>query len=255
MKSDFDSDLVSIITPVYNSERFLAETIDSVMAQSFQNWELILIDDCSSDGSPELMRRYAGMDSRIQHIRLAENMGAAAARNRGLEEARGRYIAFVDADDLWAPEKLSLQLPFMQEKQAGLSFTAIEMMDESGATVKEKRRVKPKIDYKYLLTNTMMACSSVVVDRAVTGDFRMPLVRRGQDYATWLMLMRGGLPAYGLDKPLTRYRLVSNSISSNKLVALKRTWHVYRRQEKLGLLRSGFYFCLYTFNAVKKYYF
>ena len=255
MKPDFDSNLVSIITPVYNSERFIAETIDSVIKQSFCNWELILIDDCSSDTSPEILQQYAGLDSRIKPLRLDENMGAAVARNKGIEQAGGRYIAFVDADDLWEPDKLALQLEHMRKNKAGICFTAIEMIDESGAVVKEKRKVKPKIGYRYLLTNTMIACSSVVVDREIAGDFRMPLVRRGQDYATWLMLMRGGLPAYGIDKPLTRYRLVSNSISSNKFVALKRTWNIYRQQEHLDIVRSAFYFCLYTLNAIKKYYF
>lgn len=251
--SVYESGLVSIITPVFNSARFVGKTIKSVIGQSYGDWEMLLVDDCSSDNSADIIAEYALRDKRIRYIRLEQNMGAAAARNRGLDEARGRYIAFVDADDLWMADKLDEQLKLIKQKNAGLTFTAIEIIDENGDIVKPKRRVKPVIDYRFLLANTMIACSSVVIDRMVTGDFLMPLVRKGQDYATWLSMMRGGLKAYGIDKALVRYRMVRGSISSNKLAALGRTWHIYREQEHLNLVRSMFYFSLYTFNALKKY--
>jgi teichuronic acid biosynthesis glycosyltransferase TuaG len=253
--SVYDSGLVSIITPVFNSACFVAQTIDSVVGQIYGDWEMLLIDDCSSDSSADIIKQYVLRDKRIRYIRLDQNMGAAAARNRGLDEALGRYIAFVDADDLWMADKLEEQLKLIKQKNAGLTFTAIEIIDENGNVVKTKRHVRPVIDYKFLLSNTMIACSSVVVDRMVTGDFRMPLVRKGQDYATWLRIMRGGLLAYGIDEALVRYRLVQGSISSNRLGALKRTWHIYRDQEHLSAPRSIFYFSLYTWHAIKKYMF
>jgi teichuronic acid biosynthesis glycosyltransferase TuaG len=153
---------------------------------------------------------------------------------------------------VWVPEKLSRQIDFMRKNSAGFTYTAIEMIDESGRTVRGKRPVKAVVDYSYLLSNTVIACSSVVIDRRVSGDFSMPLVRKGQDYATWLRLLRGGMKAYGLDEADVKYRLVSGSVSSNKLAALKRTWRVYRDQEKLGLFSSIYHFCLYAINALKK---
>ena len=253
--SGLNSGLVSIITPVFNSERFIEETIDSVLGQTCVNWELILVDDCSTDHSPELIKNYTQMDKRIKYIRLERNMGAAAARNRGLEAANGRYVAFVDADDLWMPDKLIKQLTLMKEKNVGFTFTAIEMIDENDNIVKAKRPVVPVIDYKFLLSNTMIACSSVVLDREMTGKFQMPDVRKGQDFATWLMLLRSGLLAYGIDRTLVRYRLVEGSISSNKFGALKRTWKIYREQEHFNILRSAYYFSLYALHALKKYHF
>jgi teichuronic acid biosynthesis glycosyltransferase TuaG len=253
--SGLNSGLVSIITPVFNSERFIEETIDSVLGQTCVNWELILVDDCSTDQTPELIKNYIQMDKRIRYIRLERNMGAAAARNRGLEAASGRYVAFIDADDLWMPDKLIKQLTLMKEKNVGFTFTAIEMIDENDNIVKAKRAVVPVIDYKFLLSNTMIACSSVVLDREMTGKFQMPDVRKGQDFATWLMLLRGGLLAYGIDRTLVRYRLVNGSISSNKFGALKRTWKIYREQEHLNIPRSAYYFSLYALHALKKYHF
>ena len=251
----YDGSLVSIITPVYNAERFIAQTVDSVIAQTYAQWEMLLVDDCSTDRSAQIIAQYAQRDGRIRYIRLERNMGAAAARNRGLDEARGRYVAFVDSDDLWKADKLDKQLKLMGEKHAGFTFTAIEIIGENGTVIKPKRPVRPVINYGFLLSNTMIACSSVVVDRVVTGDFRMPSVRKGQDFATWLSLMRGGLKAYGLDEALVGYRMVKGSISSNKLGALKRTWRIYRDQEHLNVFRAGYHFSLYTFHAIKKYFF
>jgi len=256
MQTDtFEDGIVSIITPVYNSSSFIEETIESVIAQSLATWELLLIDDCSNDQSPVIIDGYTKRDRRIRTVRLERNSGAAAARNRGLMEARGRYVAFVDSDDLWTPLKLEKQLRLMRASGAGFCYTAIEMIDENDSIIKPQRPIKPVVDYSYLLSNTVIACSSVVIDRLAMGDFRMPNVRKGQDFATWLMLLRGGEKAYGIDETLVRYRVARGSISSNKLGALKRTWHIYRDQEHLRMLKSVFYFSLYTLHAVKKYFF
>lgn len=249
----YENGLVSIITPVYNKERYLAQTIDSIRAQTFENWELLLIDDCSTDRSAEIIETYRQKDPRIRYEKLAQNGGAAVARNEALARAKGRFVAFLDADDLWKPEKLKKQLVFMHDKGTGFTYTAIEMIDENGAPRRGKRPVCPKVDYRYLLSNTVIACSSVVIDRERIGDFRMPLVRKGQDFATWLSILRKGHVACGLDEALVRYRVAPGSVSSNKWGALARTWRIYRQQEHLPLLPACWYFSLYTFHAVKKY--
>lgn len=249
----YENDLVSIITPVYNKENYIAQTIDSIRAQTFENWELLLIDDCSTDRSAEIIAEYQQKDARIRYGKLAQNGGAAVARNEALERAKGRFVAFLDADDLWKPEKLEKQLAIMRDRGLGFTYTAIGMIDENGNARKGKRPVRAQVDYRFLLSNTVIACSSVVIDRKVIGDFRMPLVRKGQDFATWLSILRKGHTAYGLDEALVRYRVAPGSISSNKWGALARTWRIYREQEHLPLLPALGYFTRYAFHAVKKY--
>ncbi|MFT9055368.1 MAG: glycosyltransferase family 2 protein [Ethanoligenens sp.] len=249
----YANELVSIITPVYNKERYIAQTIDSIRAQTVGDWELLLIDDCSTDRSAAIIEQYRKQDVRIRYHKLAQNGGAAVARNEALTRAKGRYVAFLDADDLWRPGKLEKQLAFMRDKGVGFTYTAIEMIDENGAPRRGKRPVREKVDYHYLLSNTIIACSSVLIDREIVGDFRMPLVRKGQDFATWLSILRKGHMAYGLDEALVLYRVAPGSISSNKWAALARTWHIYRKQEQLPLVSSLWHFGLYTFHAIKKY--
>ncbi|MGX7091482.1 glycosyltransferase family 2 protein [Hutsoniella sourekii] len=244
---------VSIITPVYNAERFIEATIDSVVNQTYSDFEYLLINDCSSDSSRERILKRAETDPRIKLIDLAQNSGAAVARNKGLEMAKGRYIAFIDSDDCWLPNKLTSQLQFMQENDYDFTYTNFALVDEEGAILKEAVPLPKQLNYQQLLKNTAIACSTVVIDRHTVGDFRMPLVRKGQDTATWLMLMREqGLTAYGLDQVLNHYRQVAGSISSNKLRALKRTWHTYRHLEKLPLWQCLYYFTSYVLNAVKR---
>lgn len=245
--------LISIITPVYNAERFLKDTMNSIQAQTYLNWEWILVDDASSDQSVLLIEQAMKEDSRIRLIKLSYNQGAAVARNTGLEQALGDYIAFIDSDDYWLPDKLMLQLTFMQKYQYSFTYTAIALVNESGEILKEKVPIPEFLDYHTLLKNTAIACSTVMIDRTKTGDFRMPLVRKGQDTATWLMLLRPkGKKAYGLDQVLNYYRQVEGSISSNKLSALKRTWYTYRHLEKLSLTKSIYYFSHYVWNAVRR---
>lgn len=249
----YENDLVSIITPVYNKERYIAQTMDSIRAQTFNQWELLLIDDCSTDRSAEIIAAYQQEDKRICYHRLEQNGGAAVARNEALARAKGRFVAFLDADDLWEPKKLEKQLALMRDKGFGFTYTAIKMIDENGEARKSKRPVRAEVDYRFLLSNTIIACSSVVIDRKSIGDFRMPLVRKGQDFATWLSILRKGQHAYGLDEALVRYRVAPGSISSNKWAALARTWRIYREQEHLPLLPACWHFSLYAFHAVKKY--
>lgn len=244
--------LVSIVTPVYNAEKFISETIDSVIMQTYENWELILVDDCSSDKSASIIDKYVKNDSRVKYIKNKENSGAAVSRNAGIELANGQYIAFVDSDDVWKSEKLEKQLSFMKENDYAFTFTAYRYVLEDGTVTDKIANTVEKIDYNGLLKNTVIGCSTVIIDRNVVGDFRMPLLRRGQDTATWLQILKKIDYAYGLNEQLVEYRKVSNSISSNKFKALKRTWNIYRNVEKLGFFKSCYVFCCYALNAVMR---
>lgn len=254
MKKSFVDNLVSVVIPVYNSERFLVDTIESVLSQTYKNIEIIIVDDCSKDNSFKIINSYMARNGNIKYHRFDENSGPAIARNKALELAKGRYIAFLDSDDIWNEKKIEKQIELMKNNNAAICYTAIEMIDEEGKLIKSKRNVNEIVDYKYILKNTMIACSSVVVDRYLTGDFRMPLIRAGQDYATWLLLMRDGTKAYGINEALVKYRRVRGSISSNKWKSLKKVWNIYTKCENIDPIRATYYSIFFVFNALKKYY-
>lgn len=242
---------VSVITPVYNAEKYLSETIESVLKQTYKSFEYLLIDDCSTDNSASIIKEFEEKDSRVRYIKLSENSGAAVARNRGLEEAKGRYIAFVDSDDKWYPKKLERQLDFMENNHKAFTYTNYEHITEEGEVLSSPK-LPDKLNYSRLLKNTAIACSTVVIDRQIIGDFRMPLVRKGQDTATWLQILRNHDYAYLVDEILNQYRGREGSLSSNKVGALKRTWNTYRNLEKLPLHKAIYYFSFYMWNAVKR---
>src|SRR5699024_862006 len=242
---------VSVITPVYNAEKYLSETIESVLKQTYKSFEYLLIDDCSTDNSASIIKEFEEKDSRVRYIKLSENSGAAVARNRGLEEAKGRYVAFVDSDDKWYPEKLERQLDFMENNHKAFTYTNYEHITEEGEVLSSPK-LPDKLNYSGLLKNTAIACSTVVIDRQIIGDFRMSLVRKGQDTATWLQILRNHDYAYLVDEILNQYRGREGSLSSNKVGALKRTWNTYRNLEKLPLHKAIYYFSFYMLNAVKR---
>lgn len=245
--------IVSIITPVYNSERYIENTINSVRNQTFTEFELILVDDCSSDRSQEIIENIAKMDNRIRYILLEQNSGAAVARNTGIKAAKGRYISFLDSDDTWKVNKLERQLKFMEKNNYAFTYTSFETITEDGQVMQDKVDVPSQLNYEKLLKNTAIACSTVIIDRNIVGDFRMPLVRKGQDTATWLQLLRESVSnSYGLNEVLSSYRKVQGSISDDKISALKRTWNTYRNIEKLPFFKAMYYFVWYVFNATKK---
>lgn len=244
--------LVSIITPVYNAERFLSDTIKSVQNQTYKNLEILLIDDCSKDNSAQIIKEFQKYDNRIKYIKLKKNSGASVSRNEGIRNAKGRFIAFVDSDDIWKPEKLEIQIKYMLKENLGFTFTSYRYMKENGELTNKIAKAPSKINYNGLLKNTIIGCSTVVIDKDIVDYFEMPLVRRGQDTATWLQILRKEKYAYGIEQDLVNYRLVGESLSSNKIIALKRTWNTYRNVEKLGLLKSSYVFCFYVFNAIKK---
>lgn len=244
--------LVSVITPVYNSERFIKNTIESVISQTYTDLELIIVDDCSTDKTEDIIKKYIDKDRRIKYIKLQKNSGAAVARNTAIKAATGRYIAFLDGDDLWNKDKLEKQIKFMNENNIGFSFTSYNTMSEDGIKSNKVVKAPRVVDYEYLLRNTIIGCLTVMIDKNIIGEFTMPLIRTRQDFATWLSILKKGHKAYGISEPLATYRIVKGSISSNKFKAIRRNWYVYRKVEKLSLLKSIYVFCGYGYNAVKK---
>ena len=242
--------LVSIITPCFNSARFIEECIASVLAQTYDNWELIIVDDFSSDISCKLIKKYN--DNRIALIELEANVGPAEARNIAIKKAKGKYIAFLDSDDLWIPKKLEKQIFFMSEKDIAFSFTSYQLISEDGKEKYSTIRAPIKMTYSSYLKNTIIGCLTVIIDREKTIDFLMPNIRSSHDMALWLLIMRRGFDAFGLDENLGRYRIISNSNTSNKLRAAFDVWKVYREVECLGLVYSIWCFIHYAVNAIKK---
>ena len=247
------NDLVSIIVPVFNAEKFLDETINSVLKQSYQNWELLLINDCSKDNSKEIYQKYK-KDDRIIWFDQEKNGGAALARNKGIELSKGKYLCFLDADDLWEKDKLEKQLNFMKKNNCEFSFTGYEFADEKGIPNGKKVKVPATITYKQALKNTTIWTSTVMfdMDKLSKESIYMPNVKRGQDTATWWKVLKKIKCAYGLNEVLSYYRRTNESLSANKLTALKRTWNLYRNVEKLGVFSSVYNFCWYCYNAVKR---
>lgn len=245
--------LVSIITPTYCSEKTIEQTIESVRNQTYPHWEMIIVDDGSTDQTRRLLREAAAADKRIRPIFLEGNHGAAVARNTALDLAQGRYVAFLDSDDCWKPNKLDEQLRFMEMHQYEFTFTGYELMSASGNLLNKVISAPARVTYKRMLKNTIVGCLTVMIDREKTGSFHMPDLRARQDLATWLSLLKKGTVAYGLDETLAEYRISGKaSLSGNKWKAAKKTWFVYRRVERLPLWLSCWYFCNYAANAVIK---
>lgn len=243
--------LISIVVPVYQVERFIEETIESVQSQTYENWELLLVDDCSKDRSCVLIEKKAEKDTRIHLIRQNTNQGAAEARNCGVRHAKGRYLCFLDSDDLWEPDKLECELRFIQKKQAGFVFTGYEFADEDGKGLGKIVRVPENISYTNALKNTTIFTSTVMIDRSKIEDkdIFMPKIA-SEDTATWWHLLKVYGRAYGLDQNLVKYRRSANTLSSNKLEAIKRIWKLYRKQESLNIFYSVYCMCLWALRAV-----
>ena len=243
---------VSIIMPVYNGERYLSEAINSILNQTYVNWELWAIDDCSSDNSWNILERFRSLDARIHVIKMKTNKGAASARNLGLSASNGRYVAFLDSDDLWRKDKLEKELCYMQSKQAAIVFTAYDLVGEQGKDLGKIVPVPDKIDYKEHIYNNIISTITVLIDRQKTGPFLMPNLRAGQDLATWLMLLKRVPCAYGLNECLASYRQVPGSISHSIKRRIKRTWDVYRRSEGFSTIKSFYYLIMHFLCVLKK---
>lgn len=244
--------LVSVITPAYNSELYISETIKSVQAQTYVNWEMIIVDDNSKDNTVDIVKKYMQNDNRIRLIELKRNKGAGNARNVAMGHANGRFLAFLDSDDIWLPEKLEKQLKFMLENNIGFSYTKYRTIDENGNEIGSSFKIPNKLEYKDLLRFCPIGCLTVMLDRKITGDVKMNLMRNRQDYILWLDITKKGIPAYALQSTLSEYRKVSNSISSNKFKVAKLNWKVYREILGFSLIKSAWYFSNYVFYYLRK---
>ncbi len=245
--------LISIITPAHNAEHFLAQCLTSVADQTYTDWEHILIDDCSSDGSATLINQYVSKDPRIKYHRLSENSGAGVARNTAIKMAKGAYIAFLDSDDMWHPEKLSKQLAFMQRNGYYFSFTSYGTINDVGIPTDKVFRAKKVVTYNSALYKNPIGCLTVMYDVAYFGKQYMPTIRKRQDYALWLTLLKK-TNGYGLDEVLATYRLGNESISSNKLDLIKYEWSIYRDVEGLSWFKSAFYLLSAIILKMKTYF-
>ncbi|MDC7286906.1 glycosyltransferase family 2 protein [Blautia schinkii] len=254
MERQYVTDLVSVVTPVYNAGKVIDKTLESIFNQTYKKIEIVLVDDCSKDNSREVIEKYKEKHPEILYYCQETNQGAGAARNKALELAKGQYVAFLDADDMWHPEKIEKQINLLKKKNGAFSYTAIQMVDENDNVVKTKRKVKEQVDYNFLLHNTMIATSTVVVDRTKLGDFRMPLRRGGQDYATWLMLLRDGTIAYGINEALEDYRVGNkDSLASKKGKSVRQVWEIQTQDEGISKIVAVFNIFCFCVNAAKKY--
>ena len=231
---------VSVITPVFDAVATLAETVASVRAQSRDDWEMILIDDGSADGSLALARALAADDVRVRVLALNQNQGPAGARNAGIRAARGRYITFLDADDLWRPEKLAVQIGYMERTGAPFTFAALDRIDEDGRRL-GTIGVPARVDHARLLKGNVIPCQTAAFDRVQYGPVEMPDLPRRQDYGLWLMLLERGGEAHGLPEVLADWRMRPGSLSANKLKAAAGTWRVYREVAGLGRGRAAWH--------------
>ncbi len=250
----YENERVSVIIPVYKVERFIEQTILSVINQNYPDIEVVLVDDCTPDGAAAIIKRLQEKSPNIVYHKLEKNSGAAVARNKALDMATGRYVAFLDGDDMWAEGKLEKQMAFIKKHRAALSCTAMDTVDEMGNPLGSVRNVREKISYRFLLHNTMIATSTTIVDRNQTGDFQMPLRRGGQDYATWLMLMRNGTLCLGLDDVLSHYRVVSGSLSSNKWKSIRQVWEIQTENERINKMSAAINVCFFVINGFIKHF-
>ncbi|WP_041809173.1 glycosyltransferase family 2 protein [Evansella cellulosilytica] len=244
--------LISIITPTYNSENYIADTIESVLAQTLDDWEMIIVDDCSTDNTTSVIRSYVEKDERVKLIQLEKNSGAAIARNTAISHSVGKYIAFLDGDDQWLPEKLEKQLQYMQEKGASFSFTKYKTMDQKGEETGTIVDAPETVNYHQLLKHNVIGCLTVMLDVEKVGQVKMVDIRSRQDYVLWLELCKKGFEAHGIQEVLAKYRVSQHSLSSNKVKMAKQNWKVYREIEDLSLLKSLWYFINYAFYKLSK---
>lgn len=255
---DHEEELISIIVPVYNAAPFLKRTLASVMAQTYRNWELILVDDASTDGSTELIERlmdvYGMFQGTVRLLRNGRNQGPAVSRNRGIQEARGRYLAYLDADDYWEADKLEKQYGFMKKKNCAFSFTGYEFAGKDGVRNGKIVHVPDSISYQEALTNTTISTITVMLDRNKLPErlLRMPEDCSREDTATWWRILRNGYMAYGLNEALSVYCRHRGSHSANKFRAVFGTYRMYRGQEQLGFLRTMSCMGKYVCGAVKR---
>lgn len=235
------SGLVSIITPLHNGEDYVRETIESVLAQSYDNWEMIIVDDCSQDLGINIVQEFIVKDSRIKLIVNKTNLGPALTRNTAINFAQGQYIAFLDSDDLWTPDKLSIQIEYMNSNNYPFTFTFYNQITEDGGFIRSIDNISLKVDYLSSIKSNKIGCLTAIYNVAYFGKVYMEDIAKRQDYTLWLKLLKKVQYAYCVPKVLANYRIRKNSVSSNKFKLIKYHWYIYRNIEKHSFTKS-FYF-------------
>lgn len=248
--------MVSVIIPFYNSEKFIAKAIESVINQDYNNIEIILVNDSSTDGSEQIVLWYEKNFDYIKLVNMSSNVGVAKARNEGIKNASGQYIAFLDSDDIWILGKLETQLKLFEKyERVPFTYTAINFIDEYGNEIKGKRNVPSDVDFNFLKRNTVVATSTVIIDRFVVDNVEMPLRKTAEDYSLWLKILFEYGTAYGLNHVYTSYRKTSTSISSNKIKEIKPFFDVQVKDIGINKFEAVINCFFYIYNALKKHMF
>ena len=247
-----ETGLISIVMPSYNCSSFIKETVDTVISQTYKNWELIIVDDCSTDDTLMVLKQLTKQDSRIQYIKLEKNSGAAVARNMGIAVSKGEYIAFLDSDDLWREDKLEKQVAFMTDNKCKFSFTGYDLVDKNGNSLNKIVYAPNKISYDRLLYDTPVFTSTVMYNRSFFKDERMPVMKNGEDVAMWLQMVKKVPYACGLQECLVSYKKRDASLSSGVITKLKRRWAIYRVAEKIPLYKACILYIQYLFCVIRK---
>ena len=245
--------LVSVVMPCYNASLFIAESIESVISQSYQNWELLVIDDCSKDNSVEIIQGYQVKDNRIKLIRNIIPSGSPAEpRNIGIEHSQGEFIAFLDSDDIWTSDKLKSQLAKFQEGSYDIVYTNYEVMREDGFRTGKIIKEPAFTDYKHLLKYNSIGCSEAIFRKSKLGDCRFKKVGH-EDYLFWLNFLKKGGIAANTNEVQLIYRVRNTSVSSNKVKAAKWTWNIYRKELGLNFIKASFYYIHYALKGIERY--
>ncbi len=244
--------MVSIITPAYNAARYIEQTMASVMAQTFNDWEMVVVNDASTDRTGAIVQQYSQQDARIRLIHPDEHIGPARARNLAIRSANGRYIAFLDSDDLWHRQKLERQMAFMANHGYAFTFTSYQRIKGPRARPLNVIHAPHAIDYQHYLKNTIIGTLTVMIDRHQTGPLKMPNIRSSHDMALWCDILKRGFKAYGLPETLAYYRILPGSNTARKLRAAQDVWKVYRDIEQIRFLPSVVNFLHYAYHATRK---
>lgn len=249
-----ETDLVSIITANYNSEKYIEQTIQSVLAQTYSNWEMIIVDDKSVDASVQIIEKYAAVDNRIKLIQKEINAGPTAARNEAIKNAKGDFIAMLDSDDVWMPEKLQKQIEILtKQKDTVIAFSFYEHIDENGNPMNKIIKAPIEVNYSMMLKSNYIGNCTAIYNKNLAGNPTFAKVGH-EDYALWLSILKNGMKAYCVPEVLAKYRKHQTSVSSNKLKGAKWHWEIHKNIVKTPFLKRCYYFLHYCINAVKKHY-
>lgn len=244
--------LISVVMPSHNAEKYISEAIQSVISQTYENWELLVIDDGSTDSTADIVRQFSKIDSRVTLYMNSKNIGVALTRNRGMDLAKGSWIALLDSDDVWHKDKLEKQVALAEKTGADIIYCSYFLTDENGEKISEF--IVPSVtSYEEMLKRSVISCSTAMLCSTSAGRQRFTSGNFHEDYVFWLSLMRSGFEAVGCTESLADYRVSESSRSYNKIKSAKNRWIVYREVEQLPLKKAVCAFVSYTYNGLRKY--